>query len=151
MEDQDIDDLNKGPEDINERERKKRRVGGVEDDVTAASILHVAQYMIHSKVPSNKEQYTETDDRKFREFFGCSPVVAATLWRRIQIEIEHAPLVQGGTIQHMLWSLLLMKKYDTDGLMAKICDADEKTIRKRSWPFISAIAELDGHVVSFSV
>ena len=69
----------------------------------------------------------------------------------MQIETENAPLVQGGTIQHLLWALLLMNKFVTYGVMAKICDADEKTIHKRSWPFIVAIAELEGQVVSLPV
>lgn len=133
------------------RSTKTAVVSGLDDDVTLASVLEIAEYMIKRRDAGNgKNKYTETYNRKFREFFGCSPIVAATIWRRVQIDdTENAPLVQGGTIQHMMWALHLMKKYGTYGVMAKICDADETTIHKRSWPFISAIAELDGQVVSF--
>ena len=135
-----------------QRCRKKTTiVRGLDEDAALASILKIAESMMKRRDAGNgRNKYTQAYNRKFREFFGCSPVVAATIWRRVQIDdTENAPLVQGGTIQHMMWALHLMKKYGPYGVMAKICVADEKTIHKQSWPFISAIAELDGQLVSF--
>lgn len=158
--------------DINTRLKKKVKLSDPHDtlrecheilspsnNVTTAILkagLHIAKG--NSLAPNEEEEeaedtglhYTETDDRKFREFFGCGPLVAAKLWTGITT-IELSTIIDdGGTIQHMLWALFLMKKYNSEAVMARICGADAKTIRKWVWPFIGAIADLDGTVVSMT-
>jgi hypothetical protein len=91
-------------------------------------------------------QYAQTEDRKFCELFGCGPRDAASAWRKME---ANDGLVVGGRVYYMLWALLLMKKYTTEQVLCQIAGGvDEKTFRKWTWPFITAIADLEGDVVS---
>lgn len=85
---------------------------------------------------------TVTSHRKFRSFFGVSPNVCAELWCLIQNKpINSKP-------KHLLWSLLFLKCYNVEHVNASIVEADEKTFRKWTWFFISALVNLK--IVRFS-
>ena len=86
------------------------------------------------------------ENRRFREFFGISVVVAKSVWRRLS-SISQIPF--GGEPKHMLWALLFMKVYPKEGVMCKLINVkDPKTFRGRVKDFIEAIADLESDVVS---
>ena len=101
--------------------------------------------MIWGRDP-DKARTTLTEDRCFREYFGCGAQTALALWALI---LSSAMLPEGGSLQHMLWTLLFMKVYTKSEVMSRLCGgADKTTIRKWVWLFIPAIASLESLVVS---
>lgn len=101
---------------------------------------------IWSKDPTKANAFS-TEDRKFREFFGCGPVVACATWQMIE-ELNSIP--NNGTMEHFLWALLFMKVYAKENVMASIASTkpDTKTFQKWVWAFIEAIASAEDEVVS---
>jgi len=86
------------------------------------------------------------EDRRFREFFGCSAVVVRSLWRRLAMTSQ---VPYGGEPKHLLWTLLFMKVYPKENVMCTLIKVkDPKTFRGRVKDFISAIADLAADIVS---
>ena len=74
------------------------------------------------------------EDRRFREFFGCSAVVALSVWRRLELG---SLVPDDGTIKHLMWTLLFMKVYPKKEVMCILIQVrDPKSHRKRMWIFI---------------
>lgn len=86
------------------------------------------------------------EDRRFRDFFGYSSVVALIIWRKLEL----ASLVpENGTMECLMWTLLCVQLYPKKEVMYVLIQVhDSKTYRKRIWSFIEAIADLAGQVVS---
>lgn len=153
-------------EDNGGRERKKRLRGGqkkAEDNdekskheellysdrnkKTFPDMIDVmeAARLIWKRDPK-KARAMSTEDRAFREHFGCSPMVIPSLWNMLQIN-ELLP-TKDHELKHLLWALYFMKVYPKDGPLSTALSADPKTIRRYVWPMIEAIAELELLVVS---
>jgi len=104
----------------------------------------------------DKSQSTMVEDRSFRKFFGCGALVALQVWSLL---FTTGTIPLGGTLMHLLWTLLLLKVYPKSAVLARLCGADAKTIRKYVWGeidasaigFIEAIANLEPLVVSKTV
>ena len=89
---------------------------------------------------------TQQEDRKFREWFGCGPLVALATWNMLLVQ-ELLPA--DGTLEHFLWTLMFMKQYQKTELMCRLCGGiDPKTLEKWVWAFIDAISCLESFVVS---
>ena len=82
-------------------------------------------------------------DRRFRSLFGTSWEICADIWDGL-VEIEHPVLSKRGVQNyHLLWALMLMKTYQTESVLGGMCKgATEKTFRKWSWSFVTAVADL---------
>lgn len=94
-----------------------------------------------------------TEDRRFREYFGTSVVVAIIAWTLLY---DHEKLEEGCEIIHMLWAMYFLKCYPLTqegcaaaGTVAKGA-VDPKTWKKYLWPMIWALADLESIVVSRS-
>lgn len=86
---------------------------------------------------------TLTEDRRFRQMFGCSVVVADALWTLLE---EH---FSSATIEDMMRALFFLKSYAKEGTGSiMVGTIDEKTYRKRLWPMIEAISSLEEFVVN---
>ena len=101
---------------------------------------------IWSKDPVKAKAFA-TEDRKFREFFGCGPGVACELWVHLD---AHGYTPHKGTMEHFLWTLLFMKVYAKENTLAALVDGkpDPKTFQKWVWAFIPAIACIEPDLVS---
>jgi hypothetical protein len=109
-------------------------------------VIDISREMINKTFNGHKRGINETEDRRFRELFGCGPLVALALWVRI-VENELAP--PKGIIRHMLWALLFLKTYATETILCQMVGVkDKKTFRKWSWKFVEAISMLEPIVVS---
>jgi hypothetical protein len=87
-----------------------------------------------------------TEDRCFREHFGCGAQTALALWALI---VSSAMLPEGGSLHHTLWTLLFMKVRAKSEVMSRSCGGADKTaIRKWVWLFVPAIASLESLVAS---
>ena len=93
-----------------------------------------------------RERSTQTEDLEFRSFFGCSVAVFLSLWSLLGTTDT---IPEGGTITHLLWTLLFLKVYsNAKSLCALVGGVDPETFRKWTWLFIPAIANLEPLVVS---
>ena len=87
-----------------------------------------------------------TEDRRFWDFFGCSSVVALTIWRKLELS---SLVPENGTMECLMWTLLFMQLYPKKSVMCVLIQVhDSKTYRKRIWSFIEAISDLASEVVS---
>ena len=94
----------------------------------------------------NKSLATATEDRNFREHFGCSVLIFLTVWNML-VKTDFMPV--GGRIEHMLWALLFMKEYCKQKVLCSMCGGiDKETLMKWVCGFVSAIVDLESLVVS---
>lgn len=99
----------------------------------------------------NKKGYktNQTEIRKFRETFGCSPSIVVQLWAAL---LKKKLLPEKGSIDHLLTSLLFLKLYPTNSAICVYSgNSSNKTNTKWNWIFIEAIAGLEKEYVSFCV
>lgn len=91
-----------------------------------------------------KENYC---NRKFRSLFGTSPLVCSKVWNKLNDESVNTR--SEGEPKHLLWALILLKTYSTEHVMRSILGADEKSLRKWVWYYVSLLASLK--VVWYSI
>ena len=85
-----------------------------------------------------------TEDRRFREMFGCGLLVAHALWTRLNDDAS----LESRSIEDMMRALIFLKSYGKEGTISVMVGTiDEKTYRKRLWPMIEAIGALESVVV----
>lgn len=104
------------------------------------AIIEAARTIIKKDIGSNL-----TEDRRFREMFGCSAKVVLILWNMIDsnVDIKGSP-----EIAHLLWALMFLKIYSKESITSRLAGGvDEKTYRKWVWIFVGAIADLEADVV----
>jgi hypothetical protein len=94
----------------------------------------------------------ESNDRRFRTFFGTSPAVCARIWVLVK-PFETMPT--GVKPVHLLWALMFLKLYCAESVHATLAGAgqksvDEKTFRKWSWLFVESINHLKYEVILFA-
>ena len=93
-----------------------------------------------------KARAVATEDRDFRELFGCGAIVAYTGWEKL---LEHSLLPANGYLYHLLWALMLMNVYGKERTICTLAGGvDKKIFRKWTWTFIAAISTLESYVVS---
>lgn len=92
-----------------------------------------------------RENPSTVDTRRFRSFFGTSPDVCSTLWRRLYPTMSQP----GFATKHLLWALNFMKCYQTEAVASSaVAQCDEKTLRKWVWIFVESIGNLQRQVAS---
>lgn len=88
---------------------------------------------------------TTTISRRFSAFFGATIHITYVLWCLLAVEVD-GPV--GGTIAHLLWTMMLMKMYGTVDTMSRVAGVDPGTFRRWTWLFMERIADLNSTVVS---
>lgn len=84
-----------------------------------------------------------TRERNFSAFFGTTATVCVTLWALAEVEDSSTKPV------HLLWGLMLMNLYASESVLCTLTGGvDEKTFRKWSWIWITAVGALSDTVVS---
>ena len=87
-----------------------------------------------------KDRAPTEENKAFRALFGCGSHVAYMLW---QLLISRQLLPQGGTMMHLLWTLMFLKVYPSEEALKRLCGgADNKTTRKWIGQFTSSIADV---------
>ena len=88
---------------------------------------------------------SSTEDRRFRELFGCGVMVAHAVWAHLEEDGSLDPR----SIKDMMRALFFMKSYAKEGTTSiMVGTIDEKTCRNRLWPMVAAIGALESTVVS---
>ena len=82
-----------------------------------------------------------TIDRRYTAHFGATMHLTYVLWCLLDV-VNDGPV--GGTIEHLLWTLMFFKMYGTNDTMAGACKCDPNTFRKWTWLFIDRMSEIDG-------
>ena len=75
------------------------------------------------------------DERVLRSFFGVSLNTIVSCWKRGEFKIKTRP-------RHLLWSLQLLKCYNSEEQLANLVNSDCKTYRKWIWLTIRKISDL---------
>ena len=75
--------------------------------------------------------------RKFRSFFGTSPLVCAVTWDRLLLVRPN-----NSAPQHLLWALMFLKNYSTGCVNAALTGVSEKTFRKWSHIFLKLLSNM---------
>ena len=81
----------------------------------------------------------------FRRFFGGSALVVALAWELLS---THQLLSANAQPHHLLWACGFLRQYLREPVLVALFETTEKTIRRRMWPVILALAELTHIVVS---
>ena len=81
-----------------------------------------------------------THERRFKANFGASLTVAYTLWCLLDV-VNEGPV--GGTVAHFLWTLMFLKLYDSNDVLAGRCKCDPNTFRKWVWLFLDRISAIE--------
>ena len=112
---------------------------------TEMEIMKVAREIWY-RGGNSKVKAASSEDRDFREFFGCGLSVASEVWDMLKKEDV---LPQDGLTCHLLWALMFMKIYGKEKNLCTLAGGvDKKTFRKWAWLFVIAIANLESSVVS---
>ena len=90
-------------------------------------------------------QATASEDRDFRSTFGCSAAVTLIVWSLL-FTMDLVP--SGGTLEHLLWTLMFLKVCAKETVLSSLCGADRQTVAKWVWLFLDAIASLEPSLVS---
>ena len=86
------------------------------------------------------------EDRRFRDFFWYSSVVALIIWRNLDLAFL---IPENGTMECLMWTILFIQLYPKKEVMCVLIQVhDSKTYRKSIWSFVEAIADLAEQVVS---
>ncbi len=90
----------------------------------------------HKITKHNMEGSISQGYRKFRTFFGTSPMVCVAVWGMLVCRpLKSRP-------EHMLWALMLLKLYNIESVNAALVGVSEKTFRKWAHIFIRLLSNL---------
>lgn len=84
---------------------------------------------------------------RFNSFFGTSPFVCASLWRKILVK-KRGNLERLASPEHLLWALLFLNTYLKEEVLCTLLNSTTKTVRKWVWYMIRSIFEIRNDVVS---
>lgn len=125
---------------IIEPEKKRKRAS----PVSPLDFMEEARLMWRRDPKVKRSEKSE--DRDFREHFGCGVNVAHTIWMMME---SRELIPNDGMIHHLLWTLMFLKSYTKEKTMCTLVGIrDPKTLRKWVWLFIDNLAELESSVVS---
>jgi len=79
-----------------------------------------------------------TFNRRFRAFFGTTPIVCSSLWGLLAV--SRPP---DSKPKHLLWALMFLRLYDTESVHALLAGVDEKTFRKWAWAFVRSLSKIE--------
>lgn len=77
------------------------------------------------------------DSRRFRSFFGVSPLVCAAIWHKLG---RRSP--RSAKPEYLLWALKFLKIYATEHVHCSVAGCDDNFFRKWSWNFVLLMADL---------
>ena len=121
-----------------------------EAEPAVQDVLHYGRLIIHND--PFKDRAPREEDRAFCALFGCGAHIVLIVWNALKF---HELTPAGGTMTHLLWTLLYFKTYPSWKTMSKLTNADPKTLRRwifggndyGSNGFAKAISFLEPYVV----
>ena len=93
-----------------------------------------------------KKGTVQSEERMFRQYFGCGILVCLNLWCAL-VESDSVPV--SGTMSHLLWTLMFLRVYAKERVLCTLAGGvNRNTFSKWTWLFIDAIVRLESQVVS---
>ena len=119
-----------------------------EDEVSLfADEFHVIGFTIIDQTSTGSLQ---TQYRRFKAHFGIDWLICGKLWMLLlPLFCDDSYNLGGAKKKHLLWTLLFLRLYDTEEILAAKVGAVEKTYRKWVWLFVDLISYLQVDIVSF--
>ena len=107
------------------------------DEELESKIERIGADIMNRKISTKK-----VFQRRWRAHFGSSKKVIGIVWTMVDVtQVTH--------LNHLLWVLLFLKIYPKENVACSMVGGiDEKTWRKKIWPLIESIAQLEDRVVS---
>ena len=105
----------------------------MEDSSQIEGLFCYASISILGKAKS----FSSTWRRRFVAHFGVDERICARLWESTTMQRP-----ESAQPKHLLFSLLLLKIYRSENVLATMCRVDEKTFRKWAWRFVELISDL---------
>eukprot|EP00541_Cyclophora_tenuis_P002875 CAMPEP_0116555576 /NCGR_PEP_ID=MMETSP0397-20121206/8225_1 /TAXON_ID=216820 /ORGANISM="Cyclophora tenuis, Strain ECT3854" /LENGTH=318 /DNA_ID=CAMNT_0004080865 /DNA_START=230 /DNA_END=1186 /DNA_ORIENTATION=- len=103
--------------------------------------------------PTNHRVFRRADDyfeKKFKTHFGRNSQTCAKVWSEVtKLEWLLERTHQKPQLKHFLWCMNFMHAYRTEGEACTMFDCDEKTWRKWTWVYATAISKLTAKYVKF--
>ena len=84
------------------------------------------------------------NDKVYGQFFGMTPDATCTVWDAISRPKVHGKLLP----KHLLWALLFLKQYNSEGVLASISKTTPKTYRKWIWIVVEGLCSRYSSMVS---
>jgi len=89
----------------------------------------------------NQEEDVQDIKERFVSYFCCGYQLCLLLWRTLK---RQSIIPRGDSFdrKHLLWTLLFLKLYNTNLVMADMCKCDVKTFRKQVWEGVEFLVAL---------
>lgn len=84
---------------------------------------------------------------RFNSFFGTSPFICASLWKKILVK-KQGNLERSASPEFLLWALVFLKTYSKEEVLCTLLSSTTKTVRKWVWYMIRSLFELRNDIVS---
>lgn len=113
--------------------------------ITALGMDQIATEMIHPNGRRGREAM-RTRIGRWKSYFGCSPIVAADIWNRLEANgiRRNNHWVRP---KHLLYALMLGFKYATDEAHATLVGCHVDTFRKWAWFIMEHVYNMHDEVV----
>ena len=131
---------------MNTRPTKRQKV--IQDDLFRHNQLVFHERGMAIMGRRNAAMGGTVPERRFCSFFGCSSLVCSALWQKLHATRGWKMILDGLSMDHLLWGLMLLKLYNLETPNSSFAGVDEKTFRKWSHFAIECIADLHTEVVS---
>jgi hypothetical protein len=95
----------------------------------------------------NPPEWLRYHERKFHSHFATTPLACAAVWNRLESQ-DLLPRRRWPHPKHLLWTMLFLKTYGSEDVLASQCHTTEKTLRIWVKDFLEAISSLEGLVSS---
>jgi hypothetical protein len=105
--------------------------------ITSKAVRQLAEQDVIHRSPALSRSINR---RRFRANLGCSSRVCSYVWNRI---VAKGILPKGFLPTHLLWTLVFLKLYCCETILAILCGCDEKTLRKWVWKGVDLLGQLN--------
>ena len=95
---------------------------------------------IAMSILKNSSGRIDSKNRDFRALFGISPQVCVDTWHRCNFSADITP-------KHLMWTLMFLKTYATEPVLASLAGVSRKTYRKWVWRVIPQMSGATSKVV----
>lgn len=112
--------------------------------ITAQAYEAVARQVLSRPNGWKGELSAKSQKKMWSCFFGTTPIVAAEIWNRMEPDVNVDPNCKP---KHLLYGLLLLKKYSGDEISAMTLDCHTNTFSKWAWVFIEEVHDMHVDVI----
>jgi hypothetical protein len=87
----------------------------------------------------------DAERRFFKSAYGSSPEVCSHTWEYLN---HYNVIPEKAVPKHLLWAMIFIKSYASEGFLSALVGTTEKTYRKWIWLMLQSISHIYSKVVS---